>query len=155
MNRYLLISTVILLFSCTKKEGNIVLEGQKNQNPFNLISCDTLTFTARTVDEDSLPGNGLRYSLLGNINDEILGKSTASLYANISLIEPNTNFPNTETADSAVLFIPSVDGLNFYGNLTTPQTLVIDKLNDTILFDLVNKISNIFFIISGRLFINF
>ena len=99
MNRYLLISTIILLFSCTKKEGNIVLEGQNNQNPFNLISCDTLTFTARTVDEDSLPGNGLRYSLLGNINDEILGKSTASLYANISLIEPNTNFPNTEDAD--------------------------------------------------------
>ncbi len=132
MNRYLLISTIILLFSCAKKEGNIVLEGQKNQNPFNLISCDTLSFTARTVDEDSLPGNGLRYALLGNINDEILGKSTASLYANISLIEPNTNFPNTETADSAVLFIPSVDGLNFYGNLTTPQTLIVDKLNDTI-----------------------
>jgi hypothetical protein len=44
-----------------------------------------LSFNARTVDEDSLPGNGLRYSLFGNINDQILCKITASLYSNISL----------------------------------------------------------------------
>lgn len=132
MNRYLLIATLFVLFSCTKKEGNIVLEGQQNQNPFNLISCDTLSFNARTVDEDSLPGNGLRYALIGSLNDEVLGNSSASLYANICLIEPNTDFPNTTAADSAVLFIPAVDGLNYYGNISSIHTLKIDEMIDTL-----------------------
>ena len=130
MNKSLLIFFIgaLTIVSCTKEEGNIVLEGQGNQNQLGLFINDTTSFTARTVDEDSLPGNGIRYALIGHVNDPIFGKSTASLYANVVLIEPNSNFPVGEEADSAILFIPSVDGLNTYGDRTTPQLLKIDKL---------------------------
>ncbi len=134
MNKSLLIFLLgtMAISSCTKEEGNIVLDGQGSNNQLGLFLTDTLTFQARTVDEDSLPGNGLRYALLGSMNDGQLGKSTASLYANLVLIEPNSNFPTGETSDSAVLFIPSVDGLNSYGERTTPQLLKIDKLESSI-----------------------
>lgn len=134
MNKSLLIFFIgaFTFSSCSKEEGNIVLEGQGNQNQLGLFINDTTSFSARTVDEDSLPGNGIRYALIGHINDPILGKSTASLYANLVLIEPNSNFPIGELADSAILFIPSVDGLNTYGDRTTPQLLKIDKLETTI-----------------------
>lgn len=134
MNKSILIFLLgtFAISSCTKEEGNIVLDGQGNENQLGLFKTDTLSFQARTVDEDSLPGNGIRYSLLGSMNDEILGKSSASLYANLVLIEPNSNFPTGENSDSAVLFLPSVDGLNTYGERTTPQLLKIDKLESTI-----------------------
>lgn len=134
MNQSLLIFFIgaLTIVSCTKEEGNIVLDGQGNQNQLGLFVNDTTTFSARTVDEDSLPGNGIRYALIGHMNDPILGKSTASLYANIVLIEPNSNFPTGEKADSAILFIPSVDGLNTYGDRTTPQLLKIDKIETSI-----------------------
>ncbi len=134
MNKSILVFFIgVLTFgSCKKEEGNIVLEGQGNQNQLGLFINDTTSFTARTVDEDSLPGNGIRYALLGHINDPILGKSTASLYANVVLIEPNSNFPVGGQSDSAILFIPSVDGLNIYGDRTTPQLLKIDKLESVI-----------------------
>ena len=50
----------------------------------------------------------------------------------VVLIEPNSNFPVGGQSDSAILFIPSVDGLNIYGDRTTPQLLKIDKLESVI-----------------------
>jgi len=135
VNKSLLIFLLGAMYftSCSKEDGNIVLDGQGNGNQLGLFVTDTLSFTARTVDEDSLPGNGIRYALLGSMNDAELGKSSSSLYANLVLIEPNSNFPTGELSDSAILFIPSVDGLNTYGERTTPQLLKIDKLESSIL----------------------
>ncbi len=128
-----LISTVcvsIFLFSCEKKEGNISIEGQGNANQLNLLVTDTLSFKAYTIDEDSILGTNLSYSLLGKLNDRLMGESTASIFAQLSLIEPKSNFPNTEEPDSAVLFIPAVNGLNHYGNRNYEHTLRIETLLD-------------------------
>ncbi len=120
----------IFLFSCEKKEGNISIDGQGNANQLNLLVTDTLTFKAFTIDEDSILGTGLSYSLLGKLNDGLLGESTASIFAQLSLIEPKSNFPNTEEPDSAVLFIPAVNGLNHYGNRNYEHTIRIETLTE-------------------------
>lgn len=116
------------IFSCKKKDGNIVIDGQGDGSKYDVFRTDTLSTFASTIPEDSLPGNGLPYNLIGTMTDPLLGKTTANLYASVSIYEPNSDFPNTETPDSAVLYIPIIDGLNFYGDRTTEQTWNINLL---------------------------
>ena len=123
---------IILSFGCKESNDNIILNGQEKNSNLNLFITDTLTTHFRTVKEDSLPGNNLSYGLLGTINDDIFGKSTASLYAQLKLLESISDFPNTKNADSAVLFIPSVDGLNNYGDPLSQHHLIIDRVTDDI-----------------------
>jgi hypothetical protein len=110
---------MLLLFACKRQEGNIVLDGQGNAGQMQLFTTDTLSIGAVTVQEDSLPGNNIRYVLLGSMNDPLLGTISSGAYAQCGLLEPNSDFPNTEEPDSAVLFIPFINGLNFYGDKQT------------------------------------
>ncbi|MCC7298720.1 MAG: DUF4270 family protein [Bacteroidia bacterium] len=119
-------------FSCKKKSGNIVIDGQGEGAVYGVIQTDTLTLLTSTVLEDSLPANSLAYSLIGSMSDPLLGKTTASAYATALLYEPSSDFPNTEEPDSAVLFIPIIDGLNFYGNKSSQQVWDIYPLNSII-----------------------
>lgn len=122
-----------ILGSCQKREGNIILPGGGVEAQLNLGIETGFPLRAQTVDEDSLPGNGLSYCLLGAINDPEIGPSQAQLYADLVLIEPSSSFPNTLKPDSAVLFIPSVDGLNHYGNRNYPLALAIYPTTENIL----------------------
>ena len=132
-SRIALVSLLLLSWvACKPESGNISLEGQGNANQLTLYRSDTFSVYASTVREDSLPGNGLSYALLGAMNDPSLGPSQASVFASISLIEPNSDFPNTKDPDSAVLFIPVVEGLNFYGNRSTEQVLRVHPLLEDI-----------------------
>lgn len=133
-SRWIALISLLLLswVACKPESGNISLEGQGNANQLTLYRSDTFSVYASTVSEDSLPGNGLSYALLGAMNDPMLGPSRASIFASISLIEPNNDFPNSKDPDSAVLFIPVVEGLNFYGNRSTEQVLRVYPLLEDI-----------------------
>lgn len=122
----------VLLAACSKEKGNIRIEGQGDGDQLSFNVIDSLTLIASTIDEDSLPGNGISYALIGQLNDGIFGISKSSLYANLVIIEPNSTFPNTEEADSAILFIPAVDGLNFYGNRNYPHQLSVYRTKESI-----------------------
>lgn len=132
--RVLLAVLVVLmgLAACKKQDGNIIIDGQSNNNQLDIARTDTFTLLANTIREDSLPGNGISYSLLGEMHDPILGKSKASLFAKMIILEPENNFPNNIEPDSAILYIPMVDGLNFYGNPLTKHRLQIFPLDETI-----------------------
>lgn len=119
-------------FSCKKKEGNIILNGQGNTSQLGMYTNDTLKLEAYTMREDSLPGSGLTYSLLGHMSDPLMGKTTASIYAALTLKEPNNDFPNTEDPDSAILYFPIIDGLNFYGDRLAQQQLSIRFLGSDV-----------------------
>lgn len=132
LSRLFLISTLLVLAaSCERRQDNITIPGQGGSE-ISLMVTDTLTFKTTTVDEDSLPGNGVSYFILGELNDPLLGKTTASIYADLNLIEPYADFPNTSPADSAVLFIPSVEGFNSYGNRSFPINLRVYPLLENI-----------------------
>ncbi len=132
--RVLLAVLIVLmgLAACKKQDGNIIIDGQSNNNQLDIARTDTFTLLANTIREDSLPGNGISYSLLGEMHDPILGKSKASLFAKMIILEPENNFPNNIEPDSAILYIPMVDGLNFYGNPLTKHRLQIFPLDETI-----------------------
>lgn len=132
--RFLLgVLTVLMgLSACKKQDGNIIIDGQNNNNQLEIFRTDTFSLKTSTVREDSLPANGISYSLLGEMNDPILGKSKASIFGKMIILEPENNFPNNLEPDSAILYIPMVDGLNFYGNPLTKQRLQIFPLAETI-----------------------
>ena len=127
----LFLITGLAVVSCERRQDNITLPGQGGSE-IELFVTDTLTFQAKTIDEDSLPGNGVSYFMLGELNDPILGRTKASIYADLDLIEPYADFPNTQEADSAILFIPSVEGLNNYGNILYPLKLNVYPLQQNI-----------------------
>jgi hypothetical protein len=119
--------------ACKRNEGNIVITGQQNSDQLTLFRTDTFTLKAATVLEDSLPANNLTYALLGEFHDPLLGKSKASIYAKMNILAPENNFPNTIEPDSALLYIPLVDGLNFYGNQLTKQKIKIYELDEALI----------------------
>jgi len=123
---------LLILGSCSREEGNIIIEGQDGNQQMSIFVTDTLTLHTKTVKEDSLPGNGLSYALLGSLNDPIFGNSKASIYADLTIVEPNNQFPNTLEPDSAILFIPSVDGLNFYGDRNYIHNITIAPITENI-----------------------
>lgn len=123
---------VIGLISCKKESGNIVITGQSDANQLNIHQTDTFSILTTTIREDSLPGNNISYALLGELNDPLLGRSKASIFAKSNIVEPENDFPNAIDADSAILFIPVVDGLNFYGNPAFKQRLTIYPLSEAI-----------------------
>lgn len=116
--------------SCKKQDGNVIIEGQNLEN-LGIFRTDTITLEARTIDEDSMPGNNLSYLVLGSMNDPLFGPSSSSIYAKTKIIEPINAFPNTIEPDSALLFIPMVGNNNFYGNKNTIQTLKINPLAES------------------------
>ncbi len=118
--------------ACKKQNGNILIDGQTDGNQLDLSQSDTFTLITNTVKEDSLPGNNLRYNLLGNLNDPILGSINVGAYAQLGLLEPNSNFPNTEEPDSAILFLPNVKEYKIFGDSNTEQGFKIYALDEAI-----------------------
>ena len=116
-------------FSCKKETGNIVIEGQGGTNTVDLFYNDTLKALGITINEDSLIANGLSYSLLGTANDPELGLYSNSILTRMSIFEPRPNFPNTLTPDSAILYLPFIDGVNYYGNYLKDQVIKISELS--------------------------
>lgn len=110
----------------------MIIDGQGAGVEYTVAQTDTLTILTRSVLEDSLPANELPYSMIGIMTDPLLGKTSASLYASLLIYEPSSDFPNTLEPDSAVLFIPTIDGLNFYGDRNTKQSWKIFPLKTAI-----------------------
>lgn len=122
----MLLLTTGAFFSCKKKDGNIAISGQGNSAQLQISTTDTFSVSAFTIREDSLPASGLSYALLGSMSDPLLGKTSASMYAGMVLAEPNSDFPNTLTPDSAILYVPLLDPpLNFYGNTLSKTSLTV------------------------------
>ncbi len=136
--RILLLPIFCTFFAaCDREQGNIVIDGQGQGNQMGLNITDTLSLVGSTIDEDSLPAKGLSYALVGEVNDPVFGRSKSSLFADLNLVEPNNNFPNTKEPDSAVLFIPAIAGLQHYGDRNFIHRLKIAPITENISSDSV------------------
>lgn len=121
-------------FACKRNDGNIIIQGQGDENQLSLNVEDTFTVWASTIDdpEDSTSSEAFSYMLLGSMNDPIFGHSSSSIYTDVDLFEGNNNFPIGTQADSAILFIPFISGINYYGNKLSKQTIQVYQLQNNL-----------------------
>ncbi len=121
---------VLLIASCTKPVliGSDFLEDEKASLNFK----DDLLLTFHTQKTDSIPVHSpntqLITYLLGNLDDPIFGRSSASIYAQPGLSTITTNLIGS-TIDSAFLDL-RYDTLGTYGTTNESVTVEVYRLNE-------------------------
>ena len=79
------------LTSCTKDNFNNT-GFSASDNPLNVITVDTFSFSTTTVKEDSVDVVGYLYQLLGVMNEQNFGETKASLATQLLLSEEDPFF---------------------------------------------------------------
>lgn len=100
---------------------------------------DTLSFSTRTIEEDSVRTDSLSLNILGATNDPLFGTSEATLHLQFLLEEFNIDFTSA-VLDSIVLTLKyqatqSIEGTQLtlaHGNLSSPMSLEVLKLAQAI-----------------------
>jgi len=121
--------------SCLKENDIVGLHVLPKSDLLNVGFKDTTTLITYTVREDSVKTDGTSLNLIGSYNDPIFGKSSASVYTQLTLPSSTpsaVNFGTNLAFDSLVLILPYVD--NFYGTLDA-QTFKVYQLTQPLLID--------------------
>ncbi|HPT04584.1 MAG TPA: DUF4270 family protein, partial [Bacteroidales bacterium] len=134
----LLISVIVLFsslfFSCQKEPDKLGLGITPVGDRLNLRYCDTSTVIAYSVYDDSVRTDQVSPTLLGSIYDPVFGKTVASIYTQLSLSEYDYDFGTQPILDSLVL---QLQYKGYYGDTTTPMTVKIYEMADTLSLDSV------------------
>ncbi|HLG03076.1 MAG TPA: DUF4270 family protein [Bacteroidia bacterium] len=132
--KFFLIVAVLFSASC-KKESEIGVDIQPEDDLINLAYSDTTTMITRTVREDSLRSDESPIVQIGSYSDPVFGDVSASLYT--QLVFPNNqqlvSFGVNPVLDSLVLHL-SYD-FDFYGDTTFPQTFEVYRMTDALYLD--------------------
>ena len=116
----------VWLYSCT--DPNLIgLEVQPTNDKFNLFYNESSTVVAYTVKEDSIRSDKLVLNLLGNYNDPIFSRTSASIYTQIRLSSNNVDFGPNFHADSIVLALAYKGD---YGKLRKVNIKAFEILDD-------------------------
>ncbi len=117
---------LFVFYSCTENDelGLDLVDSQLRLN-----TLDTLTITAMTVPDDSLPMNLGSSNVLGMINDPVFGQSRASIYTETRLPENDLFLGENPSLDSIHLVLAYTDG--FYGTQQTHQTIQVYELSES------------------------
>lgn len=105
----------------------IGLEVQPVNDKFNLFYNDTCRVIAYTVTEDSVRTDKTLLNLLGNYNDPLFGRTSASIYTQVRISSNNVDFGSSPVADSLVLTL-AYNG--YYGKLRKLNIKVFEVLDD-------------------------
>lgn len=101
---------------------------------------DTITVECTLVREDSVitsdRTNAAPYFLCGEINDPVVGKYSADIYALMQAATLNPQFDANHTLDSIVLYLNYAPA-GVYGDTLQPQTLRVTRLNSILKNDSV------------------
>ncbi len=105
----LFLLTTLAIFSCKKKEDNNVLglDVQPANDLVGVTITDSASLFMYTQKVDSSRTYNDRYKYLGSLNDEVFGKTDASIYTNFSISNGLTNvsFGANAALDSAELIL--------------------------------------------------
>ncbi len=121
----LILGTSLLFCSCRKRPEKI---GSNLQPDNSLITtyftgdADIISYTDRI---DSLSTSSALYTLLGNTNDLVFGKTTYSFYTQFSLSSTFLDWTGNPTCDSVVL---QLHYENCYGDTNTMQKVTVFEL---------------------------
>jgi hypothetical protein len=138
-NFYLLFILAIVVLSACSKEGSIGLNTQPVTDAISAAWKDTSTVITVSLRDDSLETSQSSLMLLGSYMDPIFGKTSASIFTQLSLANNGSlldftgqvGAENDLVLDSAVLclqYTPTgTDSRLYYGNLD-PQTIKVYQL---------------------------
>lgn len=128
-----LITLALTILSCSKEPDLIGLDLIPSGDLIDHDIIDTSTVIAYTVREDSLRTDEvMSYNLLGSINDQRFGRTTASIYTNYRLPVTKIKFGTNPVLDSAVLTIVYK---GIYGDSLYQHDIQVFELSDTLDFD--------------------
>jgi hypothetical protein len=128
---FLLIICGFAFFNACKDENEVGLDLLPKSDHLSTVFTDTSTVITVTKTEDSLKADELSLQLLGSYGESVFGKSTASVYTQLTLSSIPT-FGTNPVADSIVLTL-AYSG--YYGDTTAQQTLNIYTLTDDMHID--------------------
>lgn len=135
MKKLLYFSIAIFIFlaiGCEKNpnvgEDLVTLQDSK----INIDFTDTVSIIAYSKLVDSVSTSKLKYNLLGSINDQVFGTTTASIYTQLRLSQNNVDFGTNAVCDSIIL---TLDYTGFYGDSTSIQTLKVYEVSEDLNFD--------------------
>lgn len=124
-----LLGAFVFFNACKKKSDNLVLPDQVSATGAEPNS-DSLILRTSSIKEDSFETDQLPYMLLGAMNDPNYGLSKSEVYSQFTITDLNPNLNAVgNTLDSAVLTIRFTSSTAYYGNLNTPQTFTVHRLN--------------------------
>jgi hypothetical protein len=134
----ILLISLFILQSC-KKEGDIGLEQQINEEGLYGTFVDTNTVKLFSVKDDSLISSNFLRNQLGDFQDPLFGKTIATIAFQATLPKNNVNFGTGAVLDSVVLVMayPSVKGDRFYGDSSSRFDLKLYQLDEDIYNDSV------------------
>ncbi len=122
----------IIIFACQKDPSEIGLNIQPPNSSIDAFFTDTITLTGHSELVDSLRTNNTSLSLLGSYYDPIFGTTTANLYTQFLISSTGVDFGENPELDSLVVFF---NYSGFYGDITTPQTIRVYELKDSLRID--------------------
>jgi hypothetical protein len=97
----------------------------------DLLGCaftDTITLTAFSVLEDTLNTTNRTFQLLGYLQDNIFGNTTANIYTQFVPTGSNVDFGNSPHLDSIVLMLRYTG--NYYGDTLSPLAINVYELTE-------------------------
>jgi len=122
---------ILMLAACEKPESKLGLELLPDAENLG-FAVDSSTVILNQVYHDSLVTNRLEFALLGDFDDPIIGNTTANIYSQIRLSNPNLNFGGSATIDSLILSV-AYSG-NHYGDLDD-FLISVQQITDTMYLD--------------------
>jgi len=100
-----------------------------NHDDSSLETTDTVTLTTKTLREPPLSAKNRDNAILGSIDDDKFGKSSASFYTQVTLPSNNVSFDDNLTFDSLVL---TLDYSGSYGNIDKGQDIEVYQMTGKI-----------------------
>ncbi len=116
-----------------KKTNNVGLNILPQGDKFNLFQTDSFDLETFTVSEDSLRTDGLTLNAIGQLNDQVFGKTICSAIFQTLPKNPNPALGASPKFDSVVLSLPYIGIYGYYGDTASAQTWNVYQLNQSLI----------------------
>lgn len=137
--------SLFILQAC-KKEGDIGLEQQIDEEGLSGALIDTSTIRTFSVKDDSLISSRYVRNQLGEFQDPLFGNTKASIAFQAVLSQNNVNFGTNPVLDSIVLVMGYIvdNTARYYGDTNSVMEINVQQLDEDITEDSVYYSNRVF-----------